>query len=90
MVVSKDRTTTTPVTAPAVMPDGTPAPSVMTEEELTKFLRIEDEKNATRTLRHYRTEGKLDCMQIGRRRLYFIEAVIRFLDGQSGRRRRSR
>ena len=75
-------------TAHAVMPDGSQAPSVMTENELIEFLRIDGEPHAANTLRHYRTEGDLDCMQIGRTRLYYIDAVLQFLEKQSGRRRK--
>ena len=71
----------------AVMPDGDgglcPAPAVLTEAELIRFLRLDGPdgpKNPSETLRYYRDRAKLlrGC-KIGNRLLYPLSEALRFL-----------
>ena len=59
------------------MPDGRPAPAVMTGEELIEFLRLDGK--GERTLKYYRDEGELCGIRIGRKVRYPLDEVLRFL-----------
>lgn len=59
------------------MPDGRPAPAVMTSEELIEFLRLDGK--GERTLKYYRDEGELCGIRIGRKVRYPLDEVLRFL-----------
>ncbi len=70
-----------------VMPNGNggwcPAPAVLTERELIRFLRLDEPggpKNPSETLRYYRDRAKLlrGC-KIGNRILYPLSEAMRFL-----------
>jgi len=64
-----------------LMPDGAPAPAVMLEADLIRFLRLDElgVKNPANTLRYYRERGKLRATRIGNRNCYTIEAALEFL-----------
>ena len=65
-----------------LMPDGKPAPAVMLEQDLIRFLRLNELgiKNPTNTLRYYRERGKLRATKIGNRNCYTVQAVMKFLE----------
>ena len=66
---------------PIYMPDGTPCPEVMLEDELVKFLRLKELgiKNPQNTLRYYRERGKLRPTMIGNRKVYTRTTACEFL-----------
>ena len=69
-------------TAPVYMPDGTPAPYVLTSAEAIKFLRIDT--NGTKfpeaTLDYYQTAGLLCPITIGKSRKYPLPELLKFID----------
>ena len=67
----------------AIMPNGQPAPSVLTEAEAIKFLRIGSFSNPSTTLRYYRSRGKLHGAKIGRGLFYTSVELLRFLEKQT-------
>lgn len=64
------------------MPDGTPVPEVMLEDELIKFLRLRELgiKNPANTLRYYRERGILKPTRIGNRNAYTRSSACEFLE----------
>jgi hypothetical protein len=60
------------------MPDGRPAPAVLTVDELILLLRL-DGKHPERTIKYYRDEGLLVGIPLGRKTRYPIDEVMRFL-----------
>ena len=60
------------------MPDGRPAPLVLTADEVIFLLRL-DGNSPERTLKFYRDEGLLKGIRIGRRVRYPLSEVLRFL-----------
>ena len=64
------------------MPDGRPAPSVMVEEEVIDFCRLDQvgTKNPKNTLRYYRQIGTLKATRIGRKNVYTVQSVLDFLN----------
>ena len=66
---------------PIYMPDGTPAPAVMLEKDLIRFLRLDEigVKNPANTLKYYRERGKLKPTCISGRNVYTVEAAMEFL-----------
>jgi hypothetical protein len=67
---------------PVYMPDGTPAPYVMTAEEAVKFLRLDTNgsKHPDTTLQYYIDEQMLVPVTIGKCRKYPLPALLRFID----------
>jgi hypothetical protein len=67
---------------PAYMPDGTPAPYVMTAGEAIRFLRIDTNgtKHPEATLQHYINEGLLCPITIGKCRKYPLPELLRFIN----------
>ena len=63
------------------MPDGTPAPYLMTLEELCEFLRIERVRYPREAVERLRHRG-LSAIQVGKRVLYRVDDVVDFLDRQ--------
>lgn len=65
-----------------LMPDGTPAPTVMLEADLIRFLRLRElgVKNPKNTLRYYRERGKLRATKIANRICYTVQAALEFLE----------
>lgn len=66
----------------AYMPDGTPAPFVLTAEEAIRFLRIDTNgtKHPEATLQHYQKEGLLFPITIGKCRKYPLPELLRFIN----------
>ena len=60
------------------LPDGRPAPAVLTADETVSLLRL-DNANPLRTLKHYRDEQLLVGVRIGRKVRYPLDEVMRFL-----------
>ncbi len=67
---------------PIYMPDGTPAPYIMTAEEAIRFLRIDTNgtKHPEATLQHYQKEGLLCPITIGKCRKYPLPELVRFIN----------
>lgn len=67
---------------PYYMPDGSPAPFVMTAEEAIKFLRIDTNgtNHPEATLQHYINEGLLKPITIGKCRKYALYELLSFID----------
>lgn len=68
------------------MPDGRPAPAVLTADETASLLRL-DGKNPLRTLKYFRDEKLLCGIRIGRRVRYTLTEVMRFLAQKTALRR---
>lgn len=68
--------------APIYMPNGTPVPEVMLEEELVRFLRLKELgiKKPANTLRYYRERGVLKATRIGNRNAYTRTSACEFLE----------
>ena len=68
-------------TGPIYMPDGTPAPEVMTAQETYRFLRLDEAnlKNPATTLQYYRDKGILRGTKIGKTIRYTKEDLLDFL-----------
>lgn len=63
------------------MPDGKPAPYVMTAQQAAEFLQIES-GNPDETLRNYRQTGRLRGTQISKHVRYLLPDLLRFLELQ--------
>lgn len=63
------------------MPDGTPAPSILTCEEVLAFLRLDEikVKKPRTTLDYYRQRG-LKAKRIGRAVRFRLEDVLEFVE----------
>jgi len=71
--------------APVVfMPDGRPAPYVLTEAELITFLRIEA-RFPKNTIRRYRDDHGLPAVQVGKNVRFKLPDVIAWLERQQDR-----
>ena len=66
---------------PVYMPDGTPAPYVLTTSEAVKFLRLDmnGSKHPEATLEYYQQEGLLLPITIGKCRKYPLPELLRFI-----------
>ncbi len=64
------------------MPDGSPVPDLLTEEEAIIYLRLDQRgpKNARNTLKYYRDEGLLKPTRVGRKYCYQRKELLEFLD----------
>ena len=64
------------------LPDGSPAPFIMTEEEAIKFLRIDtnNTKHPEMTIQHYINQGLLTPITIGKCRKYPLSELIKFIE----------
>jgi hypothetical protein len=63
------------------MPDGRPAPYILTDRDLIKFLRLDEQKtDPANTLQNYRDRGQLRGTYIGKHLRYTLPQVIEFLD----------
>jgi len=60
------------------LPNGHPAPAVLTADETIELLRL-DGNSPERTLKYYRDEGLLIGIRIGRKVRYPLAEVMRFL-----------
>jgi hypothetical protein len=61
------------------LPDGRPAPVVLTAEETAGLLRL-DVGDPLRTLKHYRDENELRGFRLGRKVRYRLADVLAFLE----------
>ena len=59
------------------MPDGRPAPAVMTSDEVAMFLRLSGD--GRRTLKYWADTGQLSGIILGRKRRYLLSEVMKFL-----------
>lgn len=75
----------TGLTTVAFMPDGRPAPAVLTAEEAIELLRL-DGPNPARTLKYYRDNNELVGFRIGRKVRYPLNEVMLFLARKAERR----
>jgi hypothetical protein len=64
------------------LPDGRPAPAVLTGDEVALFLRLDGV--GQRTLKFWRDQGKLIGVRLGRRVRYRLEDVLTFLAKKAG------
>ena len=64
------------------MPDGIPAPYVLTSDEAIKFLRLNTNgtKYPETTLQHYQDKGLLNPITIGKCRKYPLPELLKFID----------
>lgn len=71
--------------ATAYMPNGTPCPYILTEDELIVFLRLDQVqiKRPHDTIRRYRDAGRLRGVQISHRVFYRLKDVLDFVDKQA-------
>jgi len=70
-------------TAILFLPDGRPAPAVMTPAEVVKMLRL-DGRDPLRTLKYYRDEGQLKGFRLGKKLRYRLIDIERFLAHKAG------
>lgn len=71
--------------APSVMPDGFGGnilcPSLLTEDEAVRFLRLDQQKaNPQKTLQYYREQKKLKATKIGKNLFYSRRELERFIE----------
>ena len=64
---------------PVYMPDGSIMPELLTEREAILFLRLDNEKNPSRTLKYYRDKGQLRGLKIGTNFLYPKQELLDFI-----------
>ena len=71
-----------PYSGPVYMPDGSPAPYVMTAQDAIRFLRLDtnDTKHPELTLDYYQKEGLLRPVTIGKTRKYPLPELLRFIE----------
>ena len=64
------------------MPDGSPVPELLTEDEAIRFLRLDEDgpKEPKLTLLYYRDKGLLRPTRVGKRLRYQKVELLRFLD----------
>ena len=62
-----------------------PCPELLTEEEAIRFLRLDTipDVDARKSLERYRQSGKLRSTRIGRRLMYHIDELRRFIASQT-------
>jgi hypothetical protein len=73
-----------PQTFPVVfLPDGRPAPLVLTADETVQLLRL-DGSNGTRTLKYWRDIGLLRGVRLGKTLRYRLSDVETFLARKAG------
>ena len=67
------------------MPDGRPAPVLLTEAELIQFLRLDliEVRFPKQTIQRYRDKGLLRGCQVSKQILYPTSEVMRFIDRQT-------
>lgn len=76
----------------AILPGNPPTqcPELLTEEEAIRYLRLENDPHASRTLRYYREKGLLRSTVIGRHLRYRRIELEQFLERQTGIYQKSR
>jgi hypothetical protein len=60
------------------MPDGKPAPAVMTPEEVSEFLRLD--RSGLRCLKYWRDTNQIAGIRLGKRLRFTLSEVMRFLE----------
>ena len=60
------------------MPNGLPAPALLTADEAISLLRL-DNADPLRTLKFYRDEGLLSGIKVGRKLRYPLDELMRFI-----------
>ena len=73
----------------AILPDGTPCPTLLTEQEAIKYLRLDvnGPKNPAGTLKYYRDKGLLRAVRVGRNLRYpriELDAMVEKLLAREG------
>ena len=68
------------------LPDGRPAPVILTATETAQLLRL-DGPNPERTLKFYRDEGQLTGIRLGKKVRYPLFEVMRFLEAKAAKNR---
>lgn len=66
------------------LPDGRPAPGVLTADEVVSLLRLEG-PHPERTLKFYRDEGALVGVRLGKKVRYPLDEVLRFLSEKAAK-----
>jgi len=72
---------------PIYMPNGSPVPELLTEEETICFLRLDTNGpvHPEHTLKYYRDKGLLRPTRVGRKLRYQKKELLRFLDAVTNR-----
>ena len=60
------------------LPDGRPAPGLLTADETVSLLRL-DNANPLRTLKFYRDEGLLVGIRVGKKVRYPLTEIMQFM-----------
>ena len=83
---------TTIYIGPSYMPDGSPVPDLLTEEEAIKYLRLDENglKNPKNTLKYYRDKDMLRGTRVGHKYCYQRKELLEFLDRATERTNQSR
>ena len=83
---------TTIYIGPSFMPNGSPAPDLLTEEEAIIFLRLDRDgpANPKKTLKYYRDEGMLRGTRVGHKYFYQRKELLEFLDRATERSNQNR
>ncbi len=63
------------------MPDGKPAPAVMTPDEVAVFLRLDG--SGLRCLKYWRDTNQIAGVRLGKKLRYTLPEVLRFLEQKS-------
>jgi hypothetical protein len=70
------------------LPDGRPAPALLTADETVSLLRL-DNGNPLRTLKFYRDEGLLVGIRVGKKVRYPLTEIMMFLAQKAAKSRSS-
>ena len=83
---------TTIYIGPSFMPNGSPAPDLLTEEEAIIFLRLDKDgpANPKKTLKYYRDKEMLRGTRVGLRYHYQRKELLEFLDKATERTNQNR
>lgn len=70
---------------PHAMPDGRPAPAVLTAKEAIAFLRLDtgSRKKPEYSLKFYRDNGQLEFVRLGHDVVYPLESLVKFLKNRT-------
>ena len=81
----RDPTMNTAYAVTPYMPDGTPAPYLMTQDDLLKFLRVDNVKFPRATVDRMRRLHGLKAVQVSRNVLFQLPDVLDFLQREQER-----
>ena len=62
------------------MPDGSPAPYLLTPDEAARFLRIDGSEHPENTLRYYQEKGLLNATYISKCRFFSVNELVKFIE----------